>query len=93
VLPYLSATQSAVAQIAFRNGLPMIASRTGGLAEVIEEGIDGLLVPPGDPAALAGAIVAYFQRRLGPLFADRLASRSSKSKRNLIDVIERLAAN
>jgi teichuronic acid biosynthesis glycosyltransferase TuaH len=34
-------------------GLPVIASNEGGPAEVITDGIDGLLCPPGDPAALA----------------------------------------
>jgi glycosyltransferase involved in cell wall biosynthesis len=37
-------------------GKPVIASRVGGLAEVIEDGITGILVQPGDPVALADAI-------------------------------------
>src|ERR1039458_8862953 len=32
-------------------GLPVIASNTGGLAEVIRDGVDGFLVPPGDAQA------------------------------------------
>lgn len=42
--------------------LPIVASTTGGIGEVVEEGASGLLVPPDDPAALAAA--------LGPLLAD-----------------------
>ncbi|MCX2643787.1 glycosyltransferase, partial [Klebsiella pneumoniae] len=33
-----------------------IATEMGGVPEVVSDGVDGLLVPPGDPTALAGAI-------------------------------------
>jgi glycosyltransferase involved in cell wall biosynthesis len=38
---------------AFAHGVPVIASRTGGIPELIEDGRTGLLVEPGDAAALA----------------------------------------
>ena len=37
-------------------GVPIVASRVDGVVEVIDDGRQGLLVPPGDPAALAAAI-------------------------------------
>jgi glycosyltransferase involved in cell wall biosynthesis len=40
------------------SGLPIVAGRVGQAAEYIEDGRSGLLVPPGDPAALARAVLA-----------------------------------
>ena len=37
-------------------GRPVVASSVGGITEIVRSGDTGLLVPPGDPAALAGAI-------------------------------------
>ena len=37
-------------------GVPLVASRIGGIPEVVEDGVTGLLVPPENPAALAEAI-------------------------------------
>jgi glycosyltransferase involved in cell wall biosynthesis len=34
-------------------GLPIVATRVGGNAEIVQDGISGLIVPPSDPAALA----------------------------------------
>ena len=36
---------------------PIVATRTGGIPEIVEEGVTGLLVPPRDAPALARAIV------------------------------------
>jgi glycosyltransferase involved in cell wall biosynthesis len=41
-------------------GTPVLATRTGGVDEVVEDGRNGLLVEPGDAEALAGAIRRYF---------------------------------
>lgn len=40
-------------------GTPVIATSVGGVPEVVHDGENGLLVPPGDPAALAAAITRY----------------------------------
>lgn len=37
-------------------GLPVVATRVGGVPEIVRDGVDGLLVPPGDAPALASAL-------------------------------------
>jgi glycosyltransferase involved in cell wall biosynthesis len=63
VLPYIEASQSGVATLAYGMGTPVIASNIGGLAEVIRHDVDGLLVPPKDVRALADAIVKLLSDR------------------------------
>ncbi len=48
--------QSRVVPQAFAAGKPVVATRVGGLPELVQDGKTGLLVPPGDPLSLARAI-------------------------------------
>lgn len=57
VLPYREASQSAVVQVAYAFGRPVVATAVGGLTEVVEHRKSGILVPPGDEGALADAII------------------------------------
>jgi glycosyltransferase involved in cell wall biosynthesis len=41
-------------------GTPVIATRVGGVAEIVEDGSNGLLVPPNDVNAFADAIQRFF---------------------------------
>lgn len=66
VLPYLSAAGSGVVAAAYHYGKPVIASRVGGLVDVVDERT-GVLVEPGDPAALAQAISALTRDRAAAL--------------------------
>jgi glycosyltransferase involved in cell wall biosynthesis len=42
-------------------GLPVVGTAVGGSKEIIENGVNGLLVPPGDPEALAAAILVLIR--------------------------------
>jgi glycosyltransferase involved in cell wall biosynthesis len=44
-------------------GLPVVAPRTGGIPEMIEDGVTGILFSPGDAHALAGAVVDLLKDR------------------------------
>jgi glycosyltransferase involved in cell wall biosynthesis len=60
VLPYHSATQSGIVQVAYQLDAPVICTDVGGLAEVVREGKSGFVVPPEDPGALAGAVIRFY---------------------------------
>ncbi|MBN2381378.1 glycosyltransferase [bacterium] len=56
VLPYLSASQSGVMQIARAFQCPVVASRVGGLPDLIDPDRDGFLVEPNEPRLLFEAL-------------------------------------
>lgn len=56
VAPYVEASQSGVAQMAFAFARPVIVTDVGGLPEVVRPGATGLIIPPRDAQALAEAL-------------------------------------
>lgn len=55
-MPSLSEPFGKVAYEVLAAGRPLVASRVGGIPEIVNHREDGLLVPPSDPTALAGAL-------------------------------------
>jgi glycogen(starch) synthase len=72
VVPSLYEPFGMVALEAMACGRPVVVSDTGGLGELVEEGVSGLKVPPNDPAALAEAVVRL---SFAPELRDPRASR------------------
>jgi sugar transferase (PEP-CTERM/EpsH1 system associated) len=62
VLPSLGEGISNTILEAMASGLPIVATAVGGNGELVNEGINGLLVPPANPAKLAEAIVNLAQQ-------------------------------
>ena len=82
VLPSLREAQGISLLEAMARRVPVVASDVGGIPEVVTDGVDGRLVPPGDPVALAGAIVELLRdpdlrRRLGDAGHATVAERFS----------------
>ncbi|HET7475543.1 MAG TPA: glycosyltransferase family 4 protein [Dermatophilaceae bacterium] len=63
-LTYRSATASQNALLGHAHGLPVLASDVGTFGADVRDGVDGLLVPPGDEAALVSALQRLRQPEL-----------------------------
>jgi glycosyltransferase involved in cell wall biosynthesis len=57
-------------------GTPVLAMEAGGVAEVVRDGVNGLLVPAGDTPALADAVRRYFG---DPVLRERLREQAAPS--------------
>jgi glycogen(starch) synthase len=82
-----------VALEAAHAGRPVVATQVGGLPEVVAHGVSGLIIPPDDKQALAGAVAALL---LNPALADRLGAQARARARQqfsfeaFVDTHERL---
>ncbi|MHC4247691.1 MAG: glycosyltransferase family 4 protein [Planctomycetota bacterium] len=76
VLPSLVEATSITGLESMASGLPLVGTTVGGIPELIDDGVQGLLVPPADPDALADAVSRLladdgFARRLGSAARER----------------------
>lgn len=93
MLPYISATQSGIAQIAYNFNKPVIATNVGGLAEVVRDGVTGLVVPPQNPDALKDAVLRYFLEHKEEEFtANVMIEKKKYSWEAMTDAIEGFVA-
>jgi glycosyltransferase involved in cell wall biosynthesis len=46
---------------AMASGVPVVATRVAGVGELVEDGVSGFLVPPGDPAPLAESVAKLIE--------------------------------
>ena len=77
VLPYRSATQSGITQIAYHFEKGMIATHVGGLPELVIDGKTGVICAP-EPAAIADAVLRYFTPGSMPDLVENLVKEKAK---------------
>src|SRR5579883_362563 len=66
VLPYRSATQSGIVQIAYNFDVLVIVTDVGGLAEIVIDGKSGLVAKDATPETVANKVIEYFALDLEP---------------------------
>jgi glycosyltransferase involved in cell wall biosynthesis len=76
VLPSLNEGMGRALIEAMAAGLPVVASRVGGIPAVVQDGVNGLLVPPGESRALAEALRSVLR---DPQWARRLGEQAGRS--------------
>ena len=72
VLPYKTATQSGITQMAYHFERPMLVSNVGGLPEIVPDGEAGYVVPP-QPQAIAAALHDFYTNQREAQFAQNVA--------------------
>jgi glycosyltransferase involved in cell wall biosynthesis len=87
VLPSLGEGISNTLLEAMATRLAVVATRVGGNAELIESGMTGLLVPPGDSDALADALVRYSSDRAMARRHAKAARRVAQSRFSLARMV------
>lgn len=91
VLPYESATQSGVVQIAYSFEKPIVVTNVGGLPEVVTNGQTGYVVSPNNPDALSDAIIRFFMEDKSKEFSANIRNESNRfSWERMADKIQAL---
>ncbi len=89
VLPYKTASQSGIVQIAYHYNTPVIVSNVGGLPEIVDEGKTGFCVDP-NPDSFSKAIINYFSKDRANMSAHISKFKKRFSWNSMVETIEEL---
>jgi len=91
ILPYRSATQSGILNVAYGFYKPVIVTDVGGLAEFVDEGKTGFVVKPNSPEAIADGVQKFLSSKVQTDFTVHIQERNRKNSFNqLPEVFEKI---
>lgn len=80
VLPYRSATQSGILNVAYGFNKPVLVTNVGGLAEFVDAKKTGIIVEPESPEAIANGIIEFYSLRKTVNFGKNIGERISQNQ-------------
>ncbi len=94
VLPYESATQSGIVQIAYGFEKPVVVTNVGGLPDVVTDGKTGYVVEPRNPEVLADVIIQYYKEDKEKEFIKNVRKEAYRFDwERMLEVVEELVKN
>jgi glycosyltransferase involved in cell wall biosynthesis len=80
---------------AMAEAVPVVATRVGGVPEIVQSGVNGLLTPPGDPQALSQAILACLEdpsqaRVMGAIAQRSIVNRREQALQEYLETYDRI---
>jgi len=91
VLPYESATQSGIVQIAYGFEKPVIVTDVGGLPDVVTDGKTGYVVSAKKPEKLAEAVIRYYENEMEEEFVNGVKEEAYRfSWDRMVETIEKI---
>jgi len=94
VLPYRSATQSGILNIAYGYEKPVVITNVGGLSEFVEDGKTGIFVPKAEKSEIVKGIERYFSLKNKVNFGDNIKLRNEKNSfGGIVDTFHEILAD
>jgi len=91
VLPYLSATQSAILNVTYSFKKPVIATDVGGLSEFVKEGKTGVIIKPNSVDDIVGGYSEYLRLKPSVDFTRNIEEHTSKNSfENLPELFDQI---
>ena len=90
ILPYRSATQSGILNVAYGFNKPVVVTDVGGLAEFVDEGKTGFIVKTNSPEAIVEGVEKFLSSTSKTNFADYIQLRKQKNSFNQLPQVFRI---